>query len=183
MNQFASSLAWWQMLVKSTIWHQSLWTWPSFKVTGMGESSTFCVLSVLIISRSHEPGWIKFGWSFEACLSDEFYAYFLWSYHYSRVRTLLVWFVKKRGKKKERRKEKKWLAFRNLPTFFFKLGMFIETSEPYILIWIWMTLTFVQGHSWARNWKLLHSFSRKFLIRFWGNAVLYDNLSVCWRSC
>ena len=29
----------------------------------------------------------------------------------------------------------------------FKLGMIVESTEPYILMSVWMTLTFIQGHS------------------------------------
>ena len=38
---------------------------------------------------------------------------------------------------------------------FFKLGLMIGTSALYILISVWMILTFIQGHNCARNQKLM----------------------------
>ena len=45
----------------------------------------------------------------------------------------------------------------------FKLGMMVEITGLYILISVWMTLTFFQGHSRIRNQKPPRTFSRKFL--------------------
>ena len=35
--------------------------------------------------------------------------------------------------------------------------MVIETTELYILLPVWITLTFIQGHGSVRDQKLLHS--------------------------
>ena len=35
-----------------------------------------------------------------------------------------------------------------------KVGIMIETGELYILIPVWLTLTFIHGHSFMRNVKL-----------------------------
>ena len=35
----------------------------------------------------------------------------------------------------------------------FKLGLMIETTKFYILILVWMTLVFIQGHSYMRTQK------------------------------
>ena len=43
----------------------------------------------------------------------------------------------------------------------FKLGLMIETTKLYIFILIWMTLTFIQGHSCMKK-NLWGPFSRKF---------------------
>ena len=53
----------------------------------------------------------------------------------------------------------------------------------YILIPVWMTWTFIQGHSCLRNQKLLYPFSHIFLHWFGWNSVCCYNLMVSWLSC
>ena len=60
---------------------------------------------------------------------------------------------------------------------FFKLGTIIETTKFYILISVWMTLTFIQGHSCMRNQKLLCPFSWKHCRWFGLDSVFATN---CW---
>ena len=64
----------------------------------------------------------------------------------------------------------------------FKLRM-IETTKVYIVISVWMTMTFIQGHSWTRNQKRLCPYSCKFWYWFWWNSVCGVDLLVCWSSC
>ena len=40
----------------------------------------------------------------------------------------------------------------------FKLGVIIETTKFYITLSVWMTLTFIRGHSCMRNQKLKYRF-------------------------
>ena len=95
-------------------------------------------------------------------------------------------------KTKRKKKLGCWLVFKHLQISFFQiwydskdyqLGMMIETTELYIFISLWMTLTIVQGHSCIRNEKLLCPMSHKFKYRFWWNLVCCHNLSVCWSAC
>ena len=65
----------------------------------------------------------------------------------------------------------------------FKCGITIGTTELYIFISVWMTLTIIQGHSCMRNQKLLCRFSEKFRCWFGWNSVCCYNLLVCWSSC
>ena len=44
----------------------------------------------------------------------------------------------------------------------FKFGMMMETTKLYILISVWMTSTFIQGHSCIRNQILQCPLSRKY---------------------
>ena len=53
----------------------------------------------------------------------------------------------------------------------------IDTTEL-CLIPVWMTMTFIQGHSCMRNQKLVHSFLCKFLAWFWLNLTYCHNLFV-----
>ena len=53
-------------------------------------------------------------------------------------------------------------------------------AQVYIVIPLYMTLTFSQGHSFLRNQKLLHSFSLKFLNRFGRNLVYCHTFTTCW---
>ena len=62
----------------------------------------------------------------------------------------------------------------------FKLGVMIEITKLYIFILVWMTLTFIQGHSYIRNQKLWCPFSHKFKYIFVWNSVCFHNLLVCW---
>ena len=43
----------------------------------------------------------------------------------------------------------------------FRLGLMIKITKLYILISVWMTLTFIQGHSCMNNQKILCPFSQK----------------------
>ena len=40
----------------------------------------------------------------------------------------------------------------------FKLGMMIETTMVYILKSVWMTLTFIEGHSYKKSKTLVSNF-------------------------
>ena len=42
----------------------------------------------------------------------------------------------------------------------FKLSMMVETTKLYILIYVWLTMTFIQGHDCTRNQKLWCPFSK-----------------------
>ena len=42
----------------------------------------------------------------------------------------------------------------------FKLGMIIKTSELYIFVSVWMTLTFIQGHGCVRKKVCVHFLSK-----------------------
>ena len=44
----------------------------------------------------------------------------------------------------------------------FTLGMMIETTNLYIVISVWMTLTFIQGHICMRNKNISVQFCCKF---------------------
>ena len=61
--------------------------------------------------------------------------------------------------------------------------MVIETTMLYILISVWMTLTFIQGHSCMSSHNLQWVFSQKFYFWFGWNSVCCHNLLVCWSSC
>ena len=63
----------------------------------------------------------------------------------------------------------------------FKLGM-IELTELCILVPVWKTLTFIQGHSQMKKHKLLGSFACKFFCWFQWNLVYWYDLLVCWNS-
>ena len=43
------------------------------------------------------------------------------------------------------------------------ISLIVETTKLYISVSVWMTLTFIQGHSCMRNEKLWHPFSSKFI--------------------
>ena len=63
-------------------------------------------------------------------------------------------------------------------------GMMRKTTTPYILISVWITLTFIQGHSRIRNQKFGVHFLTKFginsdSIRYVAKACL---VLVCWSS-
>ena len=49
---------------------------------------------------------------------------------------------------------------------FFVQTRYDDTTERYILLTVWVILTFIEGHSCKRHQELLHSFSCKFLDRF-----------------
>ena len=48
----------------------------------------------------------------------------------------------------------------------FKLSMMIEMTECYILMAVWVTLTFIHGHIGMRNQKLVISFFFFFFFQF-----------------
>ena len=52
-----------------------------------------------------------------------------------------------------------------------KLGVMIETTELYILMSVWMTLTFIQGHSCMRNQNFGVHFLRNFAVNFFLCAI------------
>ena len=58
----------------------------------------------------------------------------------------------------------------------FKLYKMKDTTRLYILILVWMTLTFILEHNYKRNHICLHSFSCKFLNEFGWNLVCSHNL-------
>ena len=68
-------------------------------------------------------------------------------------------------------------------SFSFKLVMMIEATKLYILKSVWMTLTFIQGHSCMKNQKLWCPYSRRFMYQFGLNSVCRHNLLVYWSSC
>ena len=49
------------------------------------------------------------------------------------------------------KKNELWLVFGNVSINFFKLCMVIVITEFYILILVWVTLTYMQGHCGMRN--------------------------------
>ena len=53
----------------------------------------------------------------------------------------------------------------------FKLSMMIDTTEHYILILFYVTLTFIQGHRDARKQQLLHNLSSTAIKGFGWNLV------------
>ena len=59
-----------------------------------------------------------------------------------------------------------------------KLGMMVDTAELYSLMSVSVTFTFIQDHVCVRKQKLLHSFSCKFLSRFWWNLLCCHGLLV-----
>ena len=61
----------------------------------------------------------------------------------------------------------------------FKVGVIIEITKLCILIPVWMTMMFIQGHSCVINQKLLGPFSHKFLKQF---EKKFSQL-VCWNPC
>ena len=65
---------------------------------------------------------------------------------------------------------------------FFKLSMMIQVTKFYILISVWMTLTFIQGCGCMRNEKLV-PFSHKFKYQCGWDSVWCHNLLICWSSC
>ena len=73
-------------------------------------------------------------------------------------------------------------VFRHLRTDFFKLGMMIKTTKLYILISVWITLTFIHGHSCIRNQKLWCPFSWKFQSQFGVSSAFCHSLWLCWSS-
>ena len=74
------------------------------------------------------------------------------------------------------KKLKCWFVFRLVSL---KLGVTIDTFKLYILISVWITLAFIQGHSCMRNLKILCPVSGKFLNGFGENSVCCHNLLVC----
>ena len=63
----------------------------------------------------------------------------------------------------------------------FKLCMMVEIKKIYIWIPVWMTLTFIQGHSCMRNQKLLSTILE--ILQFGWNLLSFHNLLVCGSSC
>ena len=65
----------------------------------------------------------------------------------------------------------------------FKCGVIANTSKQYCLIWVWMTLTFIQSHICMRKQKLLHSFSLQTCDQFGWNLVCYHDMLMCSSLC
>ena len=70
-----------------------------------------------------------------------------------------------------------WDIYRSIS---FTLGLMIETIKFYILISVWMTLTFIHGHSCIRNNNLIIRCT--FKCRFRWKSVCCHSLLVCWSS-
>ena len=107
----------------------------------MPESKNFCAN---FLAMDFDGIWHKV----ETCWSDEPNILFTLFEQHSRERTLC------------------WLVCRHLKTDFFKLGVMIETTKLYIVIPVWMTLAFIQGHSCVTCEHFPHPFSCKFLNQF-----------------
>ena len=112
--------------------------------------------SVLITSQRYQWIWMKF---VETWWCDETHFHFRSSVQYSRETTLLMWFCLKN------KPFNTGLYSDNYRPISFKLGAMIVTPKLYILISVWVTLTFSQGHSCMRNQKLQCPFSPKF--KYW----------------
>ena len=65
----------------------------------------------------------------------------------------------------------KTIALACVRIFTAKIGMVIDTTVFYQFVPLRMTLTFIQGHSGARNQKLVLSFSHKFL-----NPIVFNEI-------
>ena len=65
----------------------------------------------------------------------------------------------------------------------FKLDVMIGPTKFYILISVWMTLTFIRGHSCVRNQKLWCPFSQKFCSQIWLIQFLATICWFFWSSC
>ena len=118
----------------------------------------------------------------ETCKYDEPHYYFILSIQYSRERTLLMDFVRKTKKKKKKNTFNIGLFSDIYRPISIKLSIILETTRHYVLISVWMTLTFIQGHIFMSNQKLWCPFSCKSGCRFGWNSVCCHNLFVCWSS-
>ena len=128
------------------------WSWIWFKVTGVQKSNTFCANYHTEFSIDLKRIWN----SVDTCWCIEPHTHVISSVEYSMERTLPMWFRYKNN------------VYRPIS---FKLDMMIETTRLYILISVWMILTFIQGHSCMRH--------------FLRNLIIYldENQSVattCW---
>ena len=67
-------------------------------------------------------------------------------------------------------------------TIWFKLGLIIDTVEHHILMLIWLTLTFIQGHISARNFRKQKTsvwmISQSFLLIWWNLVCCGDLLNL-----
>ena len=121
MNWFESNLGWLKILF-STFWYWCNWPLPWFKVTGVQESKIFCTNYLTKLSIDLNGIWH----TFNTCWYHEPHTHFMSSSQYSRERTLLTWFHKKRCS----------IALYSdiYKPISFKLGMTVETTKRYILI-------------------------------------------------
>ena len=79
------------------------------------------------------------------------HTHFILSSQYSEARTLLVLFHQEKNFDVGLHSD----IYRLIS---FNFGIIVVTTELYILIPVWMTLSFLQSHSYMRNQKLLQSF-------------------------
>ena len=102
-------------------------------VTGVRDSKTFC--SSYFTHHSIDLDW--FWYTVETCLCDEPHTHFISSHQCSRERTYSISL------------EQQFLTFAVIRYFrpIFITLMLVETRKLYILITVWMTLTFIQGHN------------------------------------
>ena len=129
MNHFASNSLWWEILLKSTFYYQSMWPWSLFGVTGVGESKNCCTIHFIKFGADLNRIW----YVGETCWSDESHTHAILFDQCSREITLLVEY-----------------HHRNFITGFhsdvyglisFKLGVKIEALEFYMFVPVWMTLS------------------------------------------
>ena len=67
----------------------------------------------------------------------------------------------------------RWVHLDAYEPFTFKLGMMVDMTDLYILISVWMSLTFTQGHRLMRTLELVKSFC-------WKVAQSYTNICRGW---
>ena len=87
--------------------------------------------------------------------------------------------TKQNKTKQNKTKQNKTLWHRQIS---FALSMMIGRTKLYILISLWVTLTFIEGHICMINKNIQCRFSQKFRSRFRGNSLNCHNLLVCWSS-
>ena len=141
------------------------------KVTQMRESKIFCANYVTKFPIDLDGMWytVETHWSYEPC------AHLIWSDKYSRkgIRNLTCVISGKEG-----------LALTCFLDIFrliyFKFCVLIETAKLYILMLVWMTLTFMQGYSLVRNQILF--FCAHFLTKFSTDLDGISSSSSSWRS-
>ena len=113
----------------------------------------------------------RFEWNLICCwdLLVWSHTHFILSIQYSRERTLLMWFYLKQTNKKKPKQTKpntfSIVLYSDIYRLIsFKLGMMRETTKLFILILVWMTFTFIQGHCCRRYQNFgVHFFLKFFL--------------------
>ena len=117
-----------------------------------------------------------FGWNLAYCWDLVWWTFHLFYFSpisCSRERTLLVSFVRKSNTNFN-----VGLDSYIYRLIYFKLGRMIETTKLYILISVWMNLTFIQGHSCMTKQKnLVHVLSQQFCGQFGWNQLCS---TTCW---